>query len=253
MKMISLKNVTMDFELDLNRTNSIKEWFVNKLTGKGQRVRFRAVDNVNFDVLKGQVVGLIGSNGSGKSTLLKIISGVYKPTGGSVQINGNIAPLLELGSGFDPELTGRENIVLNGSILGYSKEYIAQREQEIIDFAEMGDFIDVPVKTYSSGMTTRLAFAVATAVNPEILIVDEILAVGDEAFQRKSFARMMELMGNGATVLFVSHTLAQIRKLCDTVVWLDKGKVRMIGAPDDVCVAYEYYMSDDYKKLHSEA
>jgi len=253
MNMITIKNVTMDFDLDLNRVNSIKEWFVSKITGQSKRVKFRALDNVNFEIRKGQVVGVIGSNGSGKSTLLKIISGVYKPTSGSVQINGNIAPLLELGSGFDPELTGRENIVLNGAILGYSKEYLEQRQREIIEFAEMGDFIDVPVKTYSSGMTTRLAFSVATAVNPEILIVDEILAVGDEAFQRKSFARMMELMGNGATVLFVSHTLAQIRKLCDMVVWLDKGKVRMIGEADEVCAAYEYFMSDEYRNAHHDA
>ena len=250
---ISVENVTMDFNMDVNRIRSMKEWFVYFAKKKTKHVRFRALDNINFKIEKGQVVGIIGSNGSGKSTLLKIIAGVYRPTAGKVAVDGNIVPMLELGSGFDPEMTGRENIILNGSILGYSQEHLEKRIDEIIAFSELGDFIDVPVKTYSSGMTTRLAFAVATAVEPEILIVDEILSVGDEAFQRKSFARMMELMSHGATVLFVSHALAQIRKLCDTVIWIDKGKIRMIGDVDDVCNAYELFMSDDYRNAEKQS
>ena len=173
--------------------------------------------------------------------MLKIISGVLKPTKGNVLVYGNIVPMLELGSGFDPELTGRENIYLNGAILGYTKEFLEKKYDEIVAFSELGDFINMPIRNYSSGMMMRLAFSVATVVCPEILIVDEILSVGDEGFQNKSKARMLELMGGGTTVLFVSHSIEQIEEMCDRVVWLDQHKVRMIGEAKDVCSAYREF------------
>ncbi|NLH01734.1 MAG: ABC transporter ATP-binding protein, partial [Clostridiales bacterium] len=181
---------------------------------------------------------IIGSNGAGKSTLLKVISGIITPASGKVTCYGNVVPMLELGSGFDMDLTGRENIFLNGAVLGYSKEYLKSKYEEILDFSELGQFIDVPIRNYSSGMLMRLAFSVATMVNPEILIVDEILAVGDEAFQAKSRDRMKKLMSGGTTVLFVSHSLEQIRQMCDRVVWLDHGQVKMIGKAAEVCDQY---------------
>ena len=196
------------------------------------------MDDVTFHVKKGEVLGLIGRNGAGKSTMLKVISGIYKPTSGVARTQGRVVPLLELGCGFDAELTGRENILLNGAILGYSEEFLRSHLQEIIDYSELGQFIEMPLKTYSSGMLARLAFSVATVVKPDVLIVDEILAVGDERFQRKSHARMMELMSGGTTVLFVSHSLPQIRQMCDHVVWLDHGKVRAFGPTDEVCDQY---------------
>ena len=209
------------------------------LKGKIHFKEFWALKNVSFQVKKGEVVGIIGRNGAGKSTILKIISGIMKPTGGNVVRNGNIVPMLELGSGFDMDLTGRENIFLNGAILGYSKAFLTEKYEEILNFSELGEFIDMPIRNYSSGMLMRLAFSIATVVNPEILIVDEILAVGDENFQRKSRARMMELMSGGTTVLFVSHDLSQIREMCNRVVWLDNGTTKMVGDTKDVCDAYK--------------
>ena len=211
------------------------------LSGKLKYEEFTALENISFDVKKGEVIGIIGRNGAGKSTLLKIISGVLKPTKGNVLVYGNIVPMLELGSGFDPELTGRENIYLNGAILGYTKEFLEKKYDEIVAFSELGDFINMPIRNYSSGMMMRLAFSVATVVCPEILIVDEILSVGDEGFQNKSKARMLELMGGGTTVLFVSHSIEQIEEMCDRVVWLDQHKVRMIGEAKDVCSAYREF------------
>lgn len=237
-KTIEAKSISMGFEMDVNRVSSLKEWVLTWLRGKRSIETFWALDDVSFDVYKGEVVGLIGRNGSGKSTMLKIIAGLFQPTKGSVHVKGRIVPMLELGSGFDPELTGRENVYLNGAILGYTEKFLNERFDEILEFSELGNFIDVPLKTYSSGMMMRLAFSIATIVQPEVLIVDEILAVGDEAFQRKSRAKMMELMSGGTTVLYVSHSLDQIRELCDRVVWLDHGKVVMVGSADKVCDAY---------------
>ena len=241
--MISVKNASMGFRVDLNHTNSIKEWMVNFLKRQNKYDTFWALKDVSFDVYKGDVIGIIGRNGSGKSTILKLIAGLFDPSEGSVTTHGRIVPMLELGSGFDPELTGRENVFLNGAILGYTEEFLKAKYDEILEFSELGSFIEMPLKTYSSGMMMRLAFfelafSVATVVEPEILIVDEILAVGDEAFQRKSRARMMELMGGGTTVLYVSHSLEQIRELCNRVVWLDHGKVLMQGDTETVCNAY---------------
>ena len=208
---ISARDVAMRFRLTDDKILSLKEFVTRKIRGKIKTNEFWALKGVSFDVHKGEVLGIIGRNGSGKSTLLKCISGILKPTRGSVTCHGNIVPMLELGSGFDPDLTGRENVFLNGAILGYTEEFLKEKFDEIHEFSELGDFIDVPIRNYSSGMMARLAFSVATVVNPQILIVDEILSVGDESFQTKSRARMMELMSGGTTVLFVSHSLSQIR------------------------------------------
>lgn len=235
---IEVENVGMSFRTDINRIGSLKEWVVTLLKGKMHYENIEALKDVSFSVDEGEVLGIIGRNGSGKSTLLKTISGIYTPTSGSVRVNGRIAPMLELGSGFDQELSGRENISLNASILGYTEQQIREHYDDIVEFSELSDFIEMPLKTYSSGMKAKLAFSVATVLKPEILIVDEILSVGDEAFQRKSRARMMEMMSGGTTVLFVSHDMDQIRELCNRVVWLDKGNVRMIGNADEVCSRY---------------
>ncbi len=237
--MIEVKNVSMAFRMTQDRIQSIKEYVVAMAKGKLKYKEFWALKDVSFTVNRGEVLGIIGRNGAGKSTILKVISGILKPTAGSVQVRGNIVPMLELGSGFDFDLTGRENIYLNGSILGYSRKFLDEKYAEIVAFSELGEFIEMPIRNYSSGMMMRLAFSIATVVNPEILIVDEILAVGDEAFQRKSRQRMMELMGGGTTVLFVSHNLDQIREMCDRVLWLDHGQVKMIGETQQVCDAYQ--------------
>ena len=237
-KIVEIKNVSMQFKLEQNKVKSLKGFVVAAMSRKIQYEEFQALSDVSFDVQKGEVIGIIGTNGAGKSTLLKIISGIMKPTKGQVIVRGNIVPMLELGSGFDYELTGRENIFLNGAILGYSKEYLKSKFDDIVAFSELEKFIDTPIRNYSSGMMMRLAFSIATVVNPEILIVDEILAVGDASFQAKSYARMLELMGGGTTVFFVSHDISQIEKMCNRVVWLKNGKIEMIGGTQKVCEAY---------------
>lgn len=237
-KIIEVNHISMGFKMDMNKVSSLKEWMVTWLKGKSNYQTFWALKDVSFDVNQGEVVGIIGRNGSGKSTLLKIISGLFRPSEGNISVKGRIVPMLELGSGFDPELTGRENVFLNGAILGYTEAFLKEQFDDILEFSELGNFIDMPLKTYSSGMMMRLAFSVATIVQPEILIVDEILAVGDEAFQRKSRAKMLELMGGGTTVLYVSHNLDQIRELCNRVIWLDHGKVVMQGEAEEICDAY---------------
>lgn len=236
--MIEVSDVTMRFRMNADRILSLKEFATTALRGKLHYEEFTALNNISFNLEKGETLGLIGRNGAGKSTLLKVISGILKPTEGSVACYGNVVPMLELGSGFDMELTGQENIFLNGAILGYSEEFLKSKYDEIAEFSELGKFLSMPIRNYSSGMLARLAFSVATAVNPEILIVDEILSVGDMAFQEKSRKRMMEMMGGGTTVLFVSHNMAQIREMCSRVVWLDHGTVRMLGPTQDVCDAY---------------
>ena len=235
---IRANDISMRYLMTYDRIQSIKEYIVQMLRGKIKYEEFWALKNVSFEVERGEVVGIIGHNGAGKSTLLKVISGILKPTGGSLEVHGNVVPMLELGSGFDHDLTGRENIFLNGSILGYSEKYLKEKYEQIVEFSELGKFIDVPIRNYSSGMLMRLAFSIATVVQPEILIVDEILAVGDAAFQEKSKTRMLELMGGGTTVLFVSHSLGQIREMCNRVIWLDHGKVVMQGEVNTVCNAY---------------
>ena len=239
---ISLENVSMNFHKTTQKINSFKEYIIKKVKGQINYEDFIALDNINLTINKGEVIGFIGLNGAGKSTLLKIVSRVQKPTKGNVIINGRVSPLLELGAGFDSELTGRENIYLNGLILGYNRQFINTHIDEIIDFAEIRDFIDVPIKNYSSGMKSRLGFSIATVKNPEILIVDEVLSVGDARFKKKSEKRMLEVIKSDATVLFVSHSLSQIRRLCTRVVWLEKGKIKMIGKTKEVCDAYEAYL-----------
>lgn len=236
---IRANDISMRYLMTYDRIQSIKEYIVQMLRGKIKYEEFWALKNVSFEVERGEVVGIIGHNGAGKSTLLKVISGILKPTGGELEVHGNVVPMLELGSGFDHDLTGRENIFLNGSILGYSEKYLKEKYDQIVEFSELGKFIDVPIRNYSSGMLMRLAFSIATVVQPEILIVDEILAVGDAAFQEKSKARMLELMSGGTTVLFVSHSLEQIREMCDRVIWLEHGQVKAIGPTNDICDAYE--------------
>lgn len=238
-KIIEVSDVSMRFRMANDRLSGLKEYVVQLLRGKIKYNEFEALKHVSFSVNRGEVVGLIGHNGAGKSTMLKVLSRIYKPTEGCVTVRGNVAPMLELGSGFDWELTGRENVYLNGAILGYSKEFLDSKYDEIIAFSEIGQFMDIPMRNYSSGMIARLAFSVASVVVPEVLIVDEVLAVGDANFQTKSYARMMELMHGGTTVLFVSHDLDQIRKMCHRVVWLEHGQVRMFGETKEVCDAYE--------------
>lgn len=236
--MINVTNVSMRFRMNSDKIMSLKELVTTKLRGKLNYKEFTALDQVSFQVKRGETLGLIGRNGAGKSTMLKVISGILKPTEGTVKCDGNIVPMLELGSGFDMDLTGKENIYLNGAILGYSKEFLNGKYDEIVDFSELGEFIDSPIRNYSSGMLMRLAFSIATVVNPEILIVDEILAVGDAAFQEKSKKRMLEMMGGGTTVLFVSHNMEQILEMCNRVLWMEHGRVKMIGSTVDVCNQY---------------
>ncbi len=239
MPIVSVKNISLKFKMEQNRANSLKEFCVRWLKRDLKSEDFWALTDVSFDVEKGDVIGIIGHNGAGKSTLLKVISGIMKPTKGTIEAHGNIVPMLELGSGFDMELSGRENIYLNGAILGYSEEFLNEKYDEIVAFSELGNFIEAPLRTYSSGMLARLAFSVACIVEPEILIVDEILSVGDADFQEKSRARMMDLMTGGTTVFFVSHSLKQIREMCNKVVWLEHGKIQAVGKTGEICDKYE--------------
>ena len=226
---IEVKNVSMRFNLATEKTDTIKEYFVKLLKGQLMFNEFYALKNVNLTVNRGEAVALIGANGSGKSTLLKCIAGVLYPTTGSIAVRGSIAPLIELGAGFDPDLTARENIYLNGAVLGHDRKFMDAHFQSIVDFAELWEFIDVPVKNFSSGMVARLGFAIATEVSADILVVDEILAVGDFRFQQKCKERMANMMKGGTTLLFVSHSEEQVKELCQKAVWLDHGTVKFYG------------------------
>lgn len=242
-EIIQVEQVSMRFRMANDRIVSLKEYVIAFLKRKLKYRDFWVFQDISFQVNKGEVVGIIGKNGAGKSTLLKIIAGVLTPTKGKVTLQGKVVPMLELGSGFDVELSGRENIFLNGSILGYGREFLEEKYQEILEFSELEEFIEMPIRNYSSGMLMRLAFSIATIVKPEILIVDEILAVGDEAFQRKSKRKMLELMSGGTTVLFVSHSIDQIREMCQRVIWLEHGTINMIGEAKKVCDAYQEFMN----------
>jgi len=236
---IKVDNVGMQFNLNKEKVDNLKEYVIKFLKRQLKFKKFWAVRNVSFEVEKGSKLGIIGLNGAGKSTLLKLISGVIKPTEGTVEIKGKIVPLLELGSGFDSEYTGRENIFLKGSLLGYSKGYLEEKYDEIVAFSELEDFIDVPLKNYSSGMTARLAFSLATVVEPQIMILDEVLSVGDAKFRQKSEERMKSLLNEDVTVLFVSHSIDQVRNLCDNAIWLEHGKLIMEGPVKEVCDKYD--------------
>lgn len=236
---IEVNNVTMKFNMSKESLDSLKEYFIKLVKRQLFFEQFTALSNVSFNIEKGDVFGIVGFNGAGKSTILKVISGILQPTEGSVKIDGTIAPLIELGAGFDMELTARENVYLNGTVLGLSPDFIDTKYDEIIDFAELQEFQDVAVKNFSSGMLARLGFAIATVVTPDILIVDEILSVGDFLFQQKCENRISEMMSNGTTVIIVSHSIEQIEKLCNKVIWLEKGKVKMLGNTKEVCDAYK--------------
>ena len=235
---IQVNDVTMRFRMNNDRILSLKEFVTTALRGKLEYNDFTAFNHVYFNVKIGETLGVIGHKGAGKSTMLKLISGILKPTKGSISVHGNVVPMLELGSGFDMDLTGRENIFLNGAILGYSENFLKSKYDEVVAFSGLEQFIEMPIRNYSSGMLARLAFSVASMVEPEVLIVDEILSVGDADFQEKSKARMLELMGGGTTVLFVSHSLEQIREMCDRCIWLEHGQVKVIGSANEVCDAY---------------
>lgn len=233
---ISIEEVSKLFRLQKQRT--FKELLPALAGGKQAVERFWALQDINLEIKKGETVGIIGPNGAGKSTLLKLMAGVTKPTKGKIKINGDIAPLIELGAGFHPELTGRENITLNGVILGMSKQQVAEKFKEIVDFAELWEFIDQPIKHYSSGMYLRLAFSVAVHTNPDILLIDEILAVGDANFQAKCFTKMEEFKHAGVTIILVSHSLSQIEEFCSRAVYLDEHKIVMDGRVKEVCERY---------------
>lgn len=235
---IKVENVSMRFNLAKEKVDSLKEYIIKALKGKLQFDEFWALNDVSFTVNKGDSVGLIGLNGSGKSTMLKVIARVLKPTKGSVSVNGMVAPLIELGAGFDFDLTGKENIYLNGALLGRSRKVMDEALEDIIEFSELRDFMDVPMKNYSSGMLSRLAFAIATAGKADILIVDEVLAVGDFRFQQKCIDRIRKMMDEGTTVLFVSHSIEQVEDICNKVVWLKSGHLHMQGDAHEICEIY---------------
>lgn len=238
-KMVEVNNVTVRYKMANDKVSSLKEFIIKKAKKEITENEFLALNDVSFTVDKGDVIGIVGRNGAGKSTLLKIVSGIQKPANGNVVLHGRVVPMLELGAGFDMELSGKENVYLNGAVLGYTKEFLDERYEDILAFSELGDFINMPVRNYSSGMVARLAFSIASQVNPEILIVDEVLSVGDENFQKKSRDRMVELMSGGSTVLFVSHNINQIKDICNKAVWLSHGQVVMTGDSETVCDKYK--------------
>lgn len=236
---IKVENVSMEFKISKDKIDTLKEYFIRTLKrNKVRKKKIVALKNVSFDVKKGDRLGLIGFNGAGKSTLLKILSGVYDPTYGKVETHGKIAPLLELGAGFDNNYSGKDNIFLNGAFLGYSEDFIKRKYEEILEFSELGEYINYPVKNYSSGMRAKLGFSIATIVEPDILIIDEILSVGDIKFKKKSSDKIKSLIGSGITVLLVSHSVGQIRNLCNKAIWIDNGELRMYGEVNKVCDEY---------------
>ncbi len=236
---IDVSHVTMKFNMPTEKLDNMKEFFIKLLKRQIRYDQFTALEDISFSVKRGEVVGIVGLNGSGKSTILKIISGILSPTEGTVTVDGTISPLIELGAGFDFELTAKENIYLNGSVLGFDRKFISEKYDEILDFAELREFENIAIKNFSSGMIARLGFAVATLVKPDILIVDEILSVGDFLFQKKCEKRISELMDGGTTVLIVSHSLEQIERLCSRVIWIEKGKMIMDGNTNLICDKYK--------------
>ena len=236
---VRLDDVSVRYRLPRERITSVKDYAIRLLKGQIVYDEFWALRNVTLEVWRGETLGIIGRNGAGKSTLLKVVARVLRPTKGRVRVRGRVAPLLELGAGFDSELTGRDNVFLNGTILGHSAADIERRFDRIVDFAGVRDFIDLPLRTYSTGMATRLGFAIATDVQPEVLLLDEVLSVGDAEFQAKSAGRMQELRRHGDAILMVSHGLESVRRLCHRVAWLERGELRALGAPDEVIAEYQ--------------
>ena len=235
---VKVEDVTVRFNLAKERVDSIKEYVIKLFKGQLFFQEFFALKNISFEIKSGEAWGIVGRNGCGKSTLLKTICGILKPYKGSVSVSGTISPLIELGAGFDGEMTARENVFLNGCVLGYSEAFIREKFDEIIDFAEVRDFLDVPLKNFSSGMAARLGFAIATLVKPDILICDEVLAVGDFKFQEKCEKKMNELLAGGTTLLFVSHSTEQVKRLCNKAIWIENAQIKMIGDAQTVCDAY---------------
>ena len=235
---VDIENLTIRFNLASEKINDLKEYFIKLIRRELMFQEFLALQDVDLKVKRGESWGLIGVNGSGKSTLLKSTCGILKPYKGSIRINGSIAPLIELGAGFDYNMTARENIFLNGTVLGHSRKFMQEHFDEIVDFAELHQFLDVPIKNFSSGMQARLGFAIATMVKPDILVVDEILSVGDYQFQQKCYGRMREMLDGGTTLLYVSHDIRSVKNLCNHAIWLEKGRVRKSGLVDEVCDEY---------------
>ena len=235
---VTVDNVSMKFNLSSEKFDSFKEYVIKSIKRQVSYDAFMALQGVSFEVMRGDSVGLVGLNGSGKSTMLKVIAGVLKPTEGKVAVNGTIAPLIELGAGFDMDLTARENVFLNGALLGYNRARMEEQYPDIVEFSELAEFMDVPVKNFSSGMVSRLAFAIATIGTPDILIVDEVLSVGDFHFQEKCVARIQNMRDHGTTILFVSHSLEQVKKICNKMAWLEKGHLKMFGNTEDICDIY---------------
>jgi lipopolysaccharide transport system ATP-binding protein len=238
---IQVKNATLRFNIASEKVESLKEYFIKTVKGQLRFKEFLVLKNIDFEVKRGESWGIVGSNGAGKSTLLKLICGIIAPDSGQVIVNGSISPMLELGAGFDAQLTAGENIYIQGALLGHSRSYMKKHYDEIVDFSELSDFLDMPIKNYSTGMQARLAFAIATVVDPEILIVDEVLAVGDAAFQRKCTKRIQEMLNNSTTLLLVAHDNGLIQKLCEKAIWLRKGELVMSGNSKEVCEAYAKY------------
>ena len=235
---VTVDNVSMKFNLSSEKFDSFKEYVIKSIKRQVSYDAFMALQGVSFEVMRGDSVGLVGLNDSGKSTMLKVIAGVLKPTEGKVAVNGTIAPLIELGAGFDMDLTARENVFLNGALLGYNRARMEEQYPDIVEFSELAEFMDVPVKNFSSGMVSRLAFAIATIGTPDILIVDEVLSVGDFHFQEKCEARIQNMRDHGTTILFVSHSLEQVKKICNKMAWLEKGHLKMFGNTEDICDIY---------------
>lgn len=229
---VEVNNVSMHFNMNKDKIDNLKEYCIKLFKRQLFFEDFTALQDISFKIEAGDTFGIIGLNGSGKSTLLKVISGILKPTTGSVKVTGTIAPLIELGAGFDPDLTARENIFLNGSVLGFSREFMREKFDEIVEFSELQDFVDVPIKNFSSGMVARIGFSVATIVKPDILICDEILAVGDYKFQEKCEQRIKDLMSGGTTVILVSHSIQQVERICNHILWLEHGKMKAIGGKE---------------------
>ncbi len=245
---VTVDDVSVIFNIANEKIQSLKEYFIKLSKHELMFRKFVAVDHVSFEVNKGDVFGLVGTNGSGKSTMLKVVAGVLGPSTGTCTVKGSISPLIELGAGFDTELTARENIYLNGALLGYSKRFVDECIDEIIEFAELHNFMEMPLKNYSSGMTARIAFAIATATEPDLLIVDEVLSVGDFLFQEKCEKRILEMIKHGTTVLIVSHNTKQIERLCNRALWIEQSKMKMLGDAKKVCKAYKAYNGGDQTK-----
>ena len=236
---IKVEHLTMEFKVTKDKIDTLKEYFIRTIkNNKNEKEHTRVLEDITFNVYKGDRVGILGFNGAGKSTLLKILAGIYEPTHGKITINGKVAPLLELGAGFDKNYTGKNNIYLNGALLSMEEDFINSKYDEILEFSELGEYINYPVKNYSSGMRAKLGFSIATLVNPDILIIDEILSVGDIKFRKKSSEKIRSMMQDGVTVLLVSHSIGQIREICDKCIWIENGHLIMEGDANEVCDAY---------------